>query len=288
MAGSSGLTRVGVVGSGIMGAGIVEVVASAGFEVVVRARSEEGAAAVVSQVDSRLRRAVERGRLQAAEAAAIVAKICHTSHLSELAGCDLVIETVVEDLEVKKRLVAELDTVLPDNAVIATNTSTLAVVELAVATTRPDRVCGLHFFNPAPAMPLVEVVAPVTVAESTVEMVERFAADCGKESVRVADRAGFVVNALLFPYLNAAIALAERGVASRVDVDRAMRGGCNFPMGPFELLDLIGLDTTLRILETLHRETGDPSSLPHPELRRLVAAGHLGRKTGRGFLEHGT
>ncbi len=198
------------------------------------------------------------------------------------------IETVVEDLEVKKRLVAELDTVLPDNAVIATNTSTLAVVELAVATTRPDRVCGLHFFNPAPAMPLVEVVAPVTVAESTVEMIERFATDCGKESVRVADRAGFVVNALLFPYLECRDRprRARGGQPGRRRPRHAW--GCNFPMGPFELLDLIGLDTTLRILETLHRETGDPSSLPHPELRRLVAAGHLGRKTGRGFLEHGT
>ena len=188
--------------------------------------------------------------------------------------------------EVKKHLVAELDAVLGDTAMIATNTSTLPVVELAMATARPDRVCGLHFFNPATAMPLVEVVQPVTAAESTVETIEHLAADCGKESVRVADRAGFVVNALLFPYLNSAIALAEHGVASRADVDRAMRGGCNFPMGPFELLDLIGLDTTLRILETLHRENGDAASLPHPELRRLVAAGHLGRKTGRGFLEY--
>jgi len=199
-----------------------------------------------------------------------------------------VLEAVIEDLEVKRRLVSELDDLLDPAAILATNTSTLPVVELAVATTRTDRVCGLHFFNPATAMPLVEIVTPVTVAESTIALVERFAADCGKESIRVADRAGFVVNALLFPYLNAAIALAERGVANRVDVDRAMRGGCNFPMGPFELLDLIGLDTTLRILETLHRETGDPASLPHPELRRLVAAGHLGRKTGRGFLEYGT
>ncbi|MGA0298899.1 MAG: 3-hydroxyacyl-CoA dehydrogenase family protein, partial [Ilumatobacteraceae bacterium] len=276
------------VGSGIMGAGIVEVVASAGFEVIVRARTEEGAAAVVAQVASRLQRSVDKGRLEATEADATVSRISHTSHLGELAACELVLETVIEDLEVKRRLVSELDDLLDPAAIIATNTSTLPVVELAVATTRPDRVCGLHFFNPATAMPLVEIVTPVTVAESTIALVERFAADCGKESIRVADRAGFVVNALLFPYLNAAIALAERGVANRVDVDRAMRGGCNFPMGPFELLDLIGLDTTLRILETLHRETGDPASLPHPELRRLVAAGHLGRKTGRGFLEYGT
>lgn len=288
MAGGSGLTRVGVVGSGIMGAGIVEVVASAGFEVIVRARTEEGAAAVVAQVVSRLQRSVDKGRLEATEADATVSRISHTSHLGDLAGCELVLETVIEDLEVKRRLVSELDDLLDPAAILATNTSTLPVVELAVATTRTDRVCGLHFFNPATAMPLVEIVTPVTVAESTIALVERFAADCGKESIRVADRAGFVVNALLFPYLNAAIALAERGVASRVDVDRAMRGGCNFPMGPFELLDLIGLDTTLRILETLHRETGDPASLPHPELRRLVAAGHLGRKTGRGFLEYGT
>ena len=286
MAGASGVSRVGVVGSGIMGAGIVEVVATAGFDVVVRARTSEGAARVAGDVGARLDRAVQRGRLDAAEADQIMRRISTTEHLRDLADCDLVIETVVEDLEVKKHLVAELDAVLGDTAMIATNTSTLPVVELAMATARPDRVCGLHFFNPATAMPLVEVVQPVTAAESTVETIEHFAADCDKESVRVADRAGFVVNALLFPYLNSAIALAEHGVASRADVDRAMRGGCNFPMGPFELLDLIGLDTTLRILETLHRENGDAASLPHPELRRLVAAGHLGRKTGRGFLEY--
>ncbi len=188
MAGGSGLTRVGVVGSGIMGAGIVEVVALAGFEVIVRARTEEGAAAVVAQVVSRLQRSVDKGRLEATEADATVSRISHTSHLGELAACELVLETVIEDLEVKRRLVSELDDLLDPAAILATNTSTLPVVELAVATTRTDRVCGLHFFNPATAMPLVEIVTPVTVAESTIALVERFAADCGKESIRVADR----------------------------------------------------------------------------------------------------
>ena len=216
----------------------------------------------------------------------IVGRITTTADLAELADCDLVIESVVEDLAVKRHLLAELDHHLAPGAILTSNTSTLPIVELAMATSRPERVCGFHFFNPATAMRLVEVVRPITASDDTIATVTALATSWGHGVVEVADRAGFVVNALLFPYLNAAIAMAERGTASIDDIDAAMKGGCGFPMGPFELLDLVGLDTSLSILEALHREFGEPSSLPHPWLRRLVAAGHLGRKTGRGFRVH--
>lgn len=277
---------VGVVGSGIMAAGIVEVIAAAGYDVVVRARTGAGAAAVKESIDARLTKMVARGRCDDETRQATIDHIETTEHLGDLAHCDLVIETVIENLTVKRHVMAELGAHLRPEAIIVTNTSTLPVVELAVASGRPDKVAGLHFFNPATAMTLVEIVRPITASDSTISTLHRFATTCGREIVEVADRAGFVVNALLFPYLNAAIAMAERGTASIDDIDRAMKGACGFPMGPFELLDLVGLDTSLSILEALHREFGDPGMVPHPALRRLVAAGHLGRKTGRGFRTH--
>lgn len=280
------IKTVGVVGSGIMAEGIVEVIAAAGFDVVVRARTHTSAEAVPTAIDRRLARQVERGRCDDAERSDILARITTTEHLSDLSDCDLVIETIVENLEVKKHLMSELGQHLKAGAIIATNTSTLPVIELAVASGRPDRVAGLHFFNPATAMTLVEIVRPITASDDTIETLHSFSAECKREVVDVEDRAGFVVNALLFPYLNAAIAMAERGTASIDAIDRAMKGGCGFPMGPFELLDLVGLDTSLSILEALHREFGDPGMVPQPALRRLVAAGHLGRKTGRGFRTH--
>lgn len=176
-----------------------------------------------------------------------------------------------------------LDEISPEGTILATNTSTLSVVELAMATARPDRVCGVHFFNPAPVMPLVEIVPALTTSDETVTAVHSFARDCGKSPVLVKDAAGFVVNGLLFPYLNAAVRMLDSGMASATDIDAAMRGGCSFPMGPFELLDLVGLDTSLAILEALHAERGDEACMPAPLLRRMVAADLLGRKSGRGF-----
>lgn len=277
---------IGILGSGIMAGGIAELAATAGQRVVIRARSTAGAEATVAGVTARLDRAVAKGRLEADARDAIVSRLVPTEHLADLADCDLVIESVVEDLAVKRQLLAELDHHLAPGAIVTSNTSTLPIVELAMATSRPERVCGFHFFNPATAMRLVEVVRPITASDDTIATVTALATAWGHGVVEVADRAGFVVNALLFPYLNSAIAMAERGTASIDDIDAAMKGGCGFPMGPFELLDLVGLDTSLSILEALHREFGDPSSLPHPWLRRLVAAGRLGRKTGRGFRAH--
>jgi 3-hydroxybutyryl-CoA dehydrogenase len=279
--------EVGIVGSGIMGAGLAEVAARAGHEVIVRSRTMEGAQAVLARVSGALDRHVAKERMTADERDAVVGRIRVTDHLGQLAGCDLVIESVVEDLAVKKALFAELEQIVKPNGILATNTSTLPVIELAVATQRPDRVCGVHFFNPAPVMKLVEVVRPITASDETIAKAVAFAEQCGKDAVTVEDRAGFIVNALLFPYLNNAVRMWENGTASMEAIDTAMMGGCGFPMGPFALLDLVGLDTSVAILEALHHEFSDPSLAPVPSLRRKVAAGQLGRKSGRGFYDYG-
>ena len=206
--------------------------------------------------------------------------------LGELRECDLVIESIVEDLAAKKHLFAELDRICADHTVLATNTSTLPVVEMAMSTGRPDKVCGIHFFNPAPMMALVEVVRAITSSDDTIESATTFATTCGKNAVQVKDQAGFIVNALLFPYLNNAAKLFDAGVATRDDIDAAMKGGCNFPMGPLELLDLVGLDTSLAILDALYAEFKDPNYAAAPVLRRMVSAERLGRKTSLGFYEY--
>jgi 3-hydroxybutyryl-CoA dehydrogenase len=278
--------RVGVVGSGIMGAGVAEVAAKAGFEVVVRSRAQGSADALVAGLEKSLGKQVEKGRLDDAERQAILARLSVTTDLGELADCDLVVESVVEDLATKRHLFNELDRVCADSAVLATNTSTLPVVDLAMETGRPDQVCGIHFFNPAPMMALVEVVRTITSSDETVATARAFAERCGKTVVDVRDQAGFIVNALLFPYLNNAVKLLDAGVASRDDIDAAMKGGCNFPMGPLELLDLVGLDTSLAILEALYAEFNDPNYAPAPLLRRMVSAERYGRKSKKGFYDY--
>ena len=230
--------------------------------------------------------AIERGKATEEERQAVLGRISATDHLGALADCDLVIESVVEDLEVKKALFAELEQIVKPSGIIATNTSTLPVVELAMQTQRPDKVCGIHFFNPAPAMKLVEVIRPLTASDETIATAMAFATSCGKDAVEVKDRAGFIVNALLFPYLNNAVRMWEQGTASIESIDTAMKGGCNFPMGPFALIDLVGLDTSVAILDALHAEFADPNYAAVPTLRRMVAAGHLGRKTKRGFFTY--
>ena len=269
-----------------MGSGIAEVAAKAGFDVVLRSRKQETADATIAKLEKSLAKQVERGRLEAADSAAILARVSGTADVADLADCDLVIESVVEDLETKKALFRELDAAVKQGAILATNTSTLPIVELAVVTERPELVVGVHFFNPAPAMKLVEIISPITAAASTTDAVTEFAATCGKNPVAVQDRAGFIVNALLFPYLNNAIRMLENGTANREDIDTAMKGGCNFPMGPLELLDLVGLDTSLSILDALYEEFRDPNYAAAPVLRRMVAAGQLGRKSGKGFYDY--
>jgi 3-hydroxybutyryl-CoA dehydrogenase len=280
------IRTVGILGSGIMGSGLAEVAARAGYSAIVRSRHQATADDMVVGLATSLAKQVERGKLGEAERDAILARVSATDDLGALASCDLVIESVVEDLTVKKQLFADLDQTVQPDAILATNTSTLPVVELAMVTKRPDKVCGIHFFNPAPAMKLVEIVRPLTVSDETIIAAFDFVASCGKEAVEVKDQAGFIVNALLFPYLNNAVRLAEQGTATIADIDTAMKGGCNFPMGPFALLDLVGLDTSLAILDALYTEFRDPNYSAVPTLRRMVAAGRLGRKSGRGFFDY--
>src|SRR5437879_6475919 len=280
------IERVGIVGSGIMGSGIAEVAARAGHQVVLRSRKQETADDMVVRLQKSLGKQVEKGKLDDAERDAILGRVSATHHLGDLADCDLLIESAVEDLQVKLDLFRELDGVAKAGAILATNTSTLPIIDLAVVTERPERVCGVHFFNPAPMMSLVEIVRPLTASDETIAAVTAFAERCAKEPVEVADRAGFIVNALLFPYLNNAVRMMENGTASRDHIDTAMRGGCNFPMGPFALLDLVGLDTSLAILDALYDEFRDPNYAPVPLLRRMVSAGKLGRKSGSGFYDY--
>jgi 3-hydroxybutyryl-CoA dehydrogenase len=280
------ITRVGIVGSGIMGSGIAECAARNGHEVVLRSRKQETADAMVGGMEKSLAKQVEKGKLTDEERTATLARVSAVSDLGALADCDLVIESIVEDLGAKKHLFNELDRICKDHTILATNTSTLPVVELAMETGRADKVCGVHFFNPAPVMKLVEIVRPITASDETVAAARAFAEACGKQPVEVKDQAGFIVNALLFPYLNNAIRLYEQGVATKEDIDEAMKGGCGFPMGPFALLDLVGLDTSLAILDALYDEFRDPNYAAVPLLRRMVTAEQLGRKSGRGFYDY--
>lgn len=280
------IKRVGVVGSGMMGSGIVECAARAGHEVVLRSRQLHTAEATLASLEKSLGRAVQKGKLTEEERNATVERVSVTSELADLAACDLVIESVIEDLPTKKHLFRELDRVCQPDAILATNTSTLPVIEMAMETNRPQLVCGIHFFNPAPVMALVELVRPLTAADSTLAEARAFAEACAKTPVEVKDQAGFIVNHLLFPYLNNAVRLLESGVAGAEDIDAAMKGGCNFPMGPLALLDLVGLDTSVAILDALYDEFRDPHYAAVPLLRRMVSAGHLGRKSGKGFYDY--
>ena len=269
-----------------MGSGLAEVIARSGKQVVVRSRSISTASQMKDAVAKSLEKQVAKAKITQTDSDQTLANITLTDDLASLRECDLVIESIVEDLDAKVALFRELDTVTRPETILATNTSTLAVIELARSTNRPDRVCGIHFFNPATLMPLVEIIRPLTASDETIAIATDFAASCGKDPVQVLDRAGFIVNALLFPYLNNAIRMYEMGTASMEDIDVAMKGGCNFPMGPFALLDLVGLDTTLSILQALHAEFKDSNYLPTETLKTLVAQGKLGRKTKQGFFSY--
>jgi 3-hydroxybutyryl-CoA dehydrogenase len=280
------IKRVGIVGSGIMGSGVAEVASKAGFEVTLRSRSDEGARSMVVGLEKSLAKQVEKGKLDDAERGAVQGRVRAVTDLADLADCDLVLESIVEELAAKLQLFTELDGICRDGAILATNTSTLSVTAIAAATKRQERVCGIHFFNPATVLPLVELVRAEQTSDDTIAAARAFAESCDKTVVGVRDQAGFVVNALLFPYLNNAVKWLEAGVASRDDIDTAMKGGCNFPMGPLELLDLVGLDTSLSIIEALHAEFEDPNYEPARLLRQLVKDGKLGRKTGAGFYDY--
>jgi len=274
---------VGVVGSGTMASGIVEVFAKAGRSVTFVARSPEKVAAVHARMEKSLAKAVERGKLSEDDRDAALARVTGAVELSALADVDLVVEAVVEDIGVKTQLFRDLDRICKPGAILATTTSSLPVIDMAAVTSRPHDVVGLHFFNPAQLMRLVEVVRTVATADDVVASAFAVCRDIGKHPVECGDRAGFIVNALLFPYLNDAIRMLEANYASADDIDLAMKKGCGYPMGPFELLDVVGLDVSLAIQQTLYREFREPGFAPAPRLEHLVTAGYLGRKTGRGF-----
>jgi 3-hydroxybutyryl-CoA dehydrogenase len=284
--GAPKIAKVGVVGSGTMATGIVEVFAKAGYDVIAFARAESKSAATRDKLTGSLTKAVVRGKLSEADRDAALARVSYTNTLDELGDVDLVVEAVVEDLSVKKALFANLDEICKPGVILATTTSSLPVVECAVATHRPADVVGLHFFNPAPVMGLVEVVRTIRTSDETVAAARAICASLRKYPVVCADRAGFVVNALLFPYLNDAVKMLEASYASADDIDYAMKLGCGYPMGPFELLDVVGLDVSLAIQRQLYLELREPGFAPAPLLEHLVTAGYLGRKVGRGFRDY--
>jgi 3-hydroxybutyryl-CoA dehydrogenase len=277
---------VGVVGSGTMAIGIIEVFARAGFDVVSVARGIEKVGRVRGAVERSLGKAVLRGKIEEADRDDVLDRLTGSPSLDDLSDCDLVVEAVVEELSVKQALFATFDEICKPGSVLATTTSSLPVVELAMATSRPTDVVGLHFFNPAPAMKLVEVVRTVATADEAVATAFAVCHRLDKHPVVCGDRAGFIVNALLFPYLNDAVKMLEANYASADDIDNAMKVGCGYPMGPFELLDVIGLDVALAIQRTLYQEFREPGFAPAPLLEHLVTAGYLGRKAGRGFHDY--
>ncbi|GAA2521974.1 3-hydroxybutyryl-CoA dehydrogenase [Pilimelia columellifera] len=284
---TDGIGVVGVIGLGTMGAGIVEVFARNGVDVIAVEITEDalerGRAALTRSTD----RAVARGRLSEPDRDALLGRVSFATGLESLATADLVIEAVPERLEIKQSLFAELDRICPPATILATNTSSLSVTDIAVGAGRPGRVVGIHFFNPAPVMKLVEIVRTVVTDDDVVDRAQELVDRLGKVGVTIGDRAGFIANFLLFGYLNQAVGMLESGYASRADIDAAMRVGCGLPMGPFALLDLIGLDTSVQILETMYERGGrDRRHAPAPLLAQLVAAGLLGRKTGRGFYTY--
>lgn len=282
------ITRVGVLGCGLMGSGIAQTTAAAGFPTVVRDVAEplleRGRAGIVRSLD----KLVEKGKLDPGARQGALERLAFTTDLDALRDCDIVIEAVTEDLELKNRLWRELDDLCPPATLFASNTSSLAIAQMAAATARGDRFVGLHFFNPVPLMPLVEVVRTVTTSRESFEAALAFARRLGKEPIVARDRSGFIVNLLLVPFLLDAVRALERGVGSAVDIDRGMQLGCGHPMGPLTLLDFVGLDTTLRIGDIMFEEYREPRYAPPPLLRRMVALGLHGRKSGRGFYDYAT
>lgn len=278
---------VGVIGVGTMGSGIVEVTARAGLRVVACEVSPEALEAARGRVETSMNRGLARGKIDEAEHRAALARIAWTIDIDEVAGCDLAVEAVPEALPVKLEVFGHLDRLLDDSAVMATNTSSIPIIDVAMGTSRPEQVLGMHFFNPVPVMKLVELISTQRTDPEVTDRVARFSADVlGKQIVSAPDRAGFVVNKLLLPYLCQAIEMYESGHASAEDIDKAMVLGTGHPMGPLTLADLIGLDVCLMVAESLYAEYGERLYLPPSLLRRMVAAGRLGRKTGRGFYEY--
>jgi 3-hydroxybutyryl-CoA dehydrogenase len=280
------IKTVGVVGCGLMGSGIVELVARHGYDVVVREINDEFLRKGLDRVQSSMGRAVERGKMSAADREAATARIRGTTNMADLARVDLAIEAAIENLELKKSIFKELDEITRPEVILASNTSSLAVTEMASMTRRPDKVLGLHFFNPVPVFQLLEIVRTFLTSEETFQRARKFGEGLGKTVIVSKDAPGFIVNALLIPYLLDAVRMYENGFASKEDIDTGIRLGLNHPMGPLTLLDFVGLDTTLFIADEMYKELKDPRFAAPPLLRRMVTAGYMGRKSGKGFYDY--
>jgi 3-hydroxybutyryl-CoA dehydrogenase len=280
------IRTVGVVGCGLMGSGIAEVCARSGYTTIVREIDDNLLKKGRARIETSMRTAVDRGKLSAAERDAALERLRGTTDMADFAACELVIEAATENPSIKRNTFKELDQVCPAETILASNTSSIPIIQMATATGRPDRVLGMHFMNPVPVMPLIEYVRTLTTSDETLETARAFGASLGKRIIVSKDRAGFIVNFLLVPYLTEAVRMLEQGFASREDIDVGMMLGTSYPMGPFTLLDYVGLDTTLFIADILFDEFKDPRFAAPTLLRQMVAAGFLGRKTGRGFYDY--
>ena len=280
------IRKVGVVGCGLMGGGIAQTCAQSGYETIVSEVNQQLLDKGVARIQSAWDMMASKGKLTQGQVDENRSRLHGTLSLEDFADCDLVIEAVIENMEEKVRLFPTLDRILKPDVFILSNTSSLNVTQMGAITKRPDKVCGLHFFNPAPVMKLVEVVRTISTSEETIETVKQFAISLGKTPVLAKDTAGFIVNFLLIPYLLAAIRMLENSMATRDDIDTAMKLGCGYPMGPFTLLDYVGLDTTLWAAEAIYEEYKDPLYAPPPLLRRMVISGMYGKKSGRGFYDY--
>jgi 3-hydroxybutyryl-CoA dehydrogenase len=280
------IKRVGVVGVGIMGAGIAQVASQAGYQVIVREINEELLKKGLGSINSFLAKSVEKGRITQQDKEAVMGRIQGTLSLGDFKDCDFVIEAVMENLDLKKKVFAELDRVCPKDTILATNASTVSIIDIAKATQRPDKVVGTHYFNPVPMMKLVEIVRTIATSDETVKICQDYCKSIGKETVIARDTPGFIVNRLGTPFMLDAVRMLESGIASRDDIDNAVKLGLNHPIGPLALLDLIGIDSVYYGASTIYDETKDPKYAPPVLMRKMVAAGWLGRKTGKGFYDY--
>lgn len=278
--------KVCVIGAGTMGSGIAQTFAVKGAEVVLYGRRPVTLDKGYNSIIKSLTKLVDKGRMEEASKNDIVARISKTSNLEDAKDCDLIVEAIAEDMGIKKDLFGKLDSICKAETIFASNTSSLSITEVAASTNRPDRFIGMHFFNPAPVMKLVEVIRGIATSDETFNKIKEISVSIGKDPVEVKEAPGFVVNRILIPMINEAVGILAEGIATAEDIDKAMKLGANHPMGPLELADFIGNDVNLAIMECLYNETGDPKYRPHTLLRKMVRAGYLGRKTGRGFYDY--